>query len=440
MRKICLAIGMSLLLAACGGGSSTPSMSSTTGSSGGSTPPPPAAGSNVATIVVDDGPASLTSGPNGTIQTNIAYVTVTVCAPGTSNCQTIDHVLLDTGSVGLRLEASAIGAGLLAALPKEMDAAGDAVGECYGFVDGYAFGSVRTADFKIAGETVAGMPLQALGDTGPFASAPASCSSGGGASLDSVSALGANGILGVGVTATDCGVLCTTASGSGAATYYDCPLSGCGQIIARAASTTAPFQQLPNPVAAMSQDNNGVIISLPSAPPGGASSLTGSLYFGIGTRANNALGSAIVLTTTTSLDPSGPGFVTAIYKGQALADSFLDSGTNFYAFVDSAIQACSGQTSASYYCPNSPLSIGATLQGANGASADASFTLQNAATLLATTYAALPGLGGNPDSVKGFTPIPNSFDFGLPFFFGRKVYTAIEGRSAGGATGPFFAY
>jgi hypothetical protein len=36
--------------------------------------------------------------------------------------------------------------------------------------------------------------------------------------------------------------------------------------------------------------------------------------------------------------------------------------------------------------------------------------------------------------------IPRSFAFGLPFFFGRNVYTAIEGRSAGGQLGPYFAY
>ena len=35
---------------------------------------------------------------------NTAYTTVTVCAPGsTSNCQTIDHIQVDTGSSGLRI-------------------------------------------------------------------------------------------------------------------------------------------------------------------------------------------------------------------------------------------------------------------------------------------------------------------------------------------------
>src|SRR5215475_5398074 len=43
---------------------------------------------------------------------NAPYVTVTICAPGTGNCATIDHVLVDTGSSGLRLLRSAVPASL----------------------------------------------------------------------------------------------------------------------------------------------------------------------------------------------------------------------------------------------------------------------------------------------------------------------------------------
>jgi hypothetical protein len=32
------------------------------------------------------------------------------------------------------------------------------------------------------------------------------------------------------------------------------------------------------------------------------------------------------------------------------------------------------------------------------------------------------------------------FDFGLPFFFGRSVFTAIEGASTPGGTGPYVAF
>src|SRR5579883_1339802 len=166
-----------LVVAAChkGGGSEntsypppasgTTATSSPTGASGTTAPSPtgatgtaatPAALTNFATITVDGGPAQLHAGPNGYTADNTPYVSVTLCAPGsTTNCQTIDHVLVDTGSVGLRIFASVINASLLSALSSETDAYSNAIGSCYGFVDGYMFGSVRQANFQIGGETVA---------------------------------------------------------------------------------------------------------------------------------------------------------------------------------------------------------------------------------------------------------------------------------------------
>ena len=441
MIRALLAVCALLLLSACGGGGGgSPTNSISTG--GGSpapppTTPPPSTAGNTATLTVDVGPPALGAGPNGFIQDNVAYVSVTLCAPGTTTCQTIDHVAVDTGSVGLRIEASVLNPSLLAALPIETDASGNSLGECYGYVDGYAFGSVRQADFQIGGEKVAGMPFQVAGDTGAFAVVPSSCSSGGGANLDTVVALGANGIIGIGVTTTDCGAVCA-AAGSAAATYYDCPASGCAIVVAEAASAAAPFQQVPNPVAAMSVDNNGTIVSLPAATAA-QPSLTGTLYFGIGTQTNNALGSATVLLATTSGSPRGAGLITAVYNGQTLNESTLDTGTNLYLFIDSAIPTCTGQNAA-FYCPTSPLSLRATLQGTNASTTSVAFTLQNADTLLNSSDAVLPDIGGNPALFTGFNPYPQSFDFGLPFFYGRNVYTAIEGRNAGGTTGPYFAF
>jgi hypothetical protein len=393
---------------------------------------------NSVSITVDSGPAAAGGGQGAVIEDNIAYVTVTLCAPGGATCQTIDHVQLDTGSVGLRIVQSVLTPGLLAALPVETDASANPVGECYGFVDGYAFGSVRTADFKIGGESVSGMPVQIMGDTGAFANVPSSCSSGGGINLNSVQSLGANGIIGIGSTVLDCGTACTSPGGSAAAIYYDCPASGCASIVARAASATAPFEQLPNPVAVMAVDNNGTLIDLPAAPPGGAASAMGTLYFGIGTQTNNALGSATVLTTGSSSSPVGVGLLTAIYKGRALDQSSVDSGTNLYLFTDGAISACAGASFSGFYCPSSPLQLNPTLQGLNGVSASATFTLNNARTLFATNFSVLPGIGASPNLFPN--PNPNSFDFGLPFFYGRRVFTAIEGRAVGNVTGPFVAF
>ncbi len=419
-----------LVLAACGGGGG--------GGGSSSSPPPPApapALSNFATIAVDAGPAALQAGANGYIADDTAFVSVTICAPGTNNCQTIDHVEVDTGSVGLRLLQPALTPSVLSALPSQTDATGGQVGECYQYVDGYVFGSVRQADFTVGGESVGNMPIQVVGDTGAFSTVPTSCSSGGGSNLNTVQAFGANGILGIGQQTTDCGTSCTTTSAAGPAIYYDCPASGCSAVTVRSAQTTAPFQQLPNPVAAFSVDNNGTIMSLPSVAASGATSVSGTLYFGIGTQTNNALGSASLIPASATT-----GFTTATYKGAALPNSYIDSGTNFYAFTDSSIPGCTGANYKGYYCPTAPQVVSVSLTGSAGAGVDASFTLLNAQSLLSGSNSALPGVGGDPDQFDNLMGYPKSFAFGLPFFFGRNIYTTIAGRTVSGSTTPFYAY
>jgi len=437
LKKL-LALGGLILLTACGGGGGGGSGSAASSSTSTTTPTL----TNLVSVIVDQGPASIDTGPNAYTSNNVAYVSVKICAPGsTTNCQTIDHVQVDTGSIGLRIFASVINSSLLSALPTESDAGGNAVGECYQYVDGYVFGSVRQADMTIGGESVANMPFQALADTGVFSGVPASCSAGGGSNLGTVADFGANGIIGIGVTTTDCGSACTVSGGQSAAIYYDCPASGCGSIIARASSASAPFQQLPNPVAAFSVDNNGSLLVLPSAPSGGESTMTGTLYFGIGTQTNNALGSATVYTTTGSSSPYGAGVLNVIYKGATLPVSFLDSGSSLYFFIDTTITPCPANGSFDgFYCPNPALNLSPTIQGINGASVAGAFTLYDAQTQLASTNAVVPGIGGNPNVFYPNIDFSNSFDYGLPFFYGRSVYTAIEGRNAGGTVGPYFAF
>src|ERR1700756_1078527 len=86
---------------ACGGGGSRSSSGNTSGSS--------SAGNNTQLVVANAGPDN--NYANG------LFTTVTVCAPGTSNCQNINGVLVDTGSFGLRILSSALGT-LNSALPQ----------------------------------------------------------------------------------------------------------------------------------------------------------------------------------------------------------------------------------------------------------------------------------------------------------------------------------
>ena len=61
------------------------------------------------------------------------------------------------------------------------------------------------------------------------------------------------------------------------------------------------------------------------------------------------------------------------------------------------------------------------------------FTVGDGRTLISNNAAAINGLAGP------FTLAP-VFDFGLPFFFGRNVFTAFDGKSTPGGTGPYSAY
>ena len=388
---------------------------------------------NVAAVVLDAGPSGLS---NGNTSFNEPFVTVTICAPGsTTNCQTIDHVELDTGSVGLRILKPVLNATLLAALPVETDPAGNPVGECYQYVASYAFGSVRQADFRIAGESVADMPFQLVADTGAFATVPSGCSSGAGAKVSTINDLDANAIIGIGATASDCGAICQSGESSGA-TYYDCPSTGCVQVIARGAATVAPFQQLPNPVAAFATDNNGSIITLPAVAQAGAVSLNGTITFGIGTQPDNSLTATTLLTLTTSSSNLGPGYLTAAFNGKSYRQSYFDTGSSVYYFVDDSLVACPKGAFYEFYCPASPTLLSLSVTGLNGVTASADFTLYNPMGL-ANTINVAPGLGIDTDLVPSDNSGNGSFGFGLPFFFGRTIYIAIEGANASGTPGPY---
>jgi hypothetical protein len=362
---------------------------------------------NVLPITVDDGP----TGKGG--QFNAPYVSVTVCRPGTAVCQTIDHVLLDTGSYGLRLIAP-LDAAL--ALPAVTSNTGAAVGECGQFVSGYTWGAVVQADVRLGGELAPAQSVQVIGEApGGVDTAPTSCSSVG-SNLGTAAALGANGILGIGLFREDCGGACVTSAVS--ATYYACSGSAC-------APTTMPLaKQVANPVAALGGDNNGIVVSLPAVGMGGATSLGGTLTLGIGTRTNNALGGA------TRYAANGNGYFTTVYKGTTLTASFIDSGSNGLYFNDASLQACT--VSTDFYCPANPVSLSATIMAYDGsASSDVAFTIENVDALPGTAVAG--HVGGRYD---GGRHTSNAFDWGLPFFFGRKVFVGIETATAT----PYWAY
>ncbi|MGB6844742.1 MAG: DUF3443 family protein [Candidatus Acidiferrales bacterium] len=370
--------------------------------------------SNVQPISVNTGPA--TGPPNNLNYVDGAFTSLTVCSPGSlTNCQTITDILVDTGSSGLRILSSA----LTIALPQQTGSGGNPVVECLPFVDGTTWGPVQTADLTIAGEKAASLPIQVIGSS-TFPIVPAGCTAYG-PSEDDLQSLDANGILGIGTEVQDCGSACATTGSSNPGLYYSCPSSGC------VITSESLAKQVLNPVTLFATDNNGVVMELP-AVTGAEATVSGSLIFGIGTQSDNDLGSATVYT----IDPNTGNFTTTYAGVTYTEDSFLDTGSNAIYFLDAAvtgIPTCNDYTF--WYCPASTQNLSAANQGVNGATGTVNFVVGNADTLLTGNNAAINGLAG-PDS--------GQFDWGLPFFFGRKVYTAIEGKTTPAGVGPYWAY
>jgi hypothetical protein len=415
MDKFMRLIGSALLAAVCAAtvscGGSAP------GSGGTTTTTTVTPASNVLAVSVSGGPAGL-AGP----AVNTLYTTVTVCVPGsTTECQSIDNVQVDTQSYGLRILASV----LTLSLPVTTDSGGNALVECTQFVDGYSWGPVASADLQITGETASSVPIQVIGSSN-FTVVPAACSSTGSAE-DTVAEFGANGILGIGNFAQDCGEYCATTVDNG--DYYACTASAC------APSAVPLTSQVSNPVPLFAVDNNGTIIDLPAVAESGAATVTGSLIFGIDTESNNVSGSETVLAVQGSTDDS-PGDFTTVFNGASLVDSFIDSGSNGLFFNDSAIAACTSSDFTGFYCPASAVGLSATLTGVNNLSTTVDFTIDNAQTQADanSTFTAFATLGGT------FSSSTTSFDWGLPFFYGRRVANAMEGVTTTVGTGPYVAF
>jgi hypothetical protein len=394
---VCAALCVSAI--SCGGGRTL----SGSGTGGGTA-------TNVASVLVDAGPA------NNTV--NTLYTSVTVCVPGsTTNCQTIDHIQVDTGSFGLRILSSA----LTLSLPLQSATDGNSLVECTVFADGYSWGPIARADVQIAGETASSVPVQIVGDAS-FTQVPSDCSASGPTEEDTVTSFGANGILGIGVFAQDCGDLCVSTAEPAA--YYSCAGTTCQ-------ATTVPLaDQVPNPVSLFAVDNNGSILVLPSVASEGAATVTGSLIFGVDTESNNASGSETVLT----VDPDS-AYLTAVFNGQSLNQSFIDSGSNGIYFNDADLPVCTASGYTDFYCPTSTQNLAVTLEGANGVSAVVDFSVVSAETLGTDnpTFLVFPTLAGT-------SAVPESFDFGLPFFFGRRVATVLQSKTTAVGTGPYIAF
>lgn len=347
---------------------------------------------------------------------NEPCVSVKVCVPGTTTCQIVGGLLLDTGSFGLRIFKQA----LPFTLPAVAAPGGGNLAECVKYADLSAdWGPVVGADVYLANEPAVRVPIQVIDAT--YGTVPATCQ---GAETGPAHF---NGILGVGVFIEDCASpTCPADAGQ----YFAVDGANVTAVAVPAAS------QVQNPVGHLPGDNNGIILVLPSVPATGAPSVMGSLVLGIGTRSNNVATSASALSLT--LDGVG-NFTTTLDGGPAMPGSFVDSGSNGLFFAPpsaSSIPSCTA--SPGWYCPASTLSFGATnapSAGYTGSRVRASFQLASVDALTASnpSSAVFANIGGQ--AVQG-----GGFDWGLPFFLGRTVYLGYASRSSAFGNGPTLAY
>jgi len=406
----CLVFAFALVIG-CGKSNNSDSAPTTPASSvcsGNSNNPPSTtsvSGNNVLSITVNGSLCSPTTSAN---YINKPCVSVTVCTPGTTTCQTINDILLDTGSSGLRIFKSVLTGVTLS----QITSGSNSVAECVSFADGSSdWGPVMMADVLLGNEPAVQVPIQVIDST--FSKVPKTC----GTPDSSPTLAGFNGILGAGLFADDCGSYCVNTANNGI--YYLCSGSTC------TSSTVALSDQVQNPVALLPQDNNGVIVQLPSVSLCGYTYVNGSLILGIGTQSNNTPSGVV------AYDADQYGEFITVFNGTTYSQSFIDSGSNSLAFptpTTIALSTCSG-----WFCPSSTMSLSATNKGYSGSpSGDVSFQIGNASSLFQSSNMVFAEVGG---SMPG-----QSFDWGLPFYFGRSVYVGIEGKTSSLGTGPYWAY
>ena len=328
---------------------------------------------------------------------NRFVVSVTVCEPGTTQCATIDDVMLDTGSTDLRLEASAVPAWI--SLPAHRDQEGRPLSECLHFVHDDAWGPVVRSDLHLGGLMAKDVPLQVISDDGR--PQPAACPR-------STERPTSNGTLGIGPNLFDCPGTCE--QNATRPTYF----VGGPSTWTPVAGRLAPTYRVPNPVARLPAHNNGVVFDLPSPPGGDAREVVGALMLGVGTAPNNQPGPASRLP----LDAAGR--FTTTYRGRSYPESTIDSGSETDIIEDDQLPRCAGMAWA--FCPTPDRWIEAAMAGPAGARFPWRIRVGNYRRTLTRNDGASDGM------VVAASEGTRSFVWGAPFFMGKRVMVVFEGR------------
>jgi hypothetical protein len=380
---------------------------------------------NEVPVCVDDGPIDPATAQSAR-SVNRPFVTVRLCKPGdTTQCVNVNHMLVDTGSTGIRVSVPALPSRIN--LPAVTTRAGAPVAECMHFISGWTWGSLNRADVYIGGLVARNMPIQMMESAptnptlgghggGAFPKVPPECSEADiNANVGSVGTIRANGIIGVGVWPND------------ALINYD-QYFVCASGVCTVTNDLDPSQRPTHPVLHLPNYRGGVSLKMAAISRSGTLNATGTLTFGVTSVPPGA--SQLVLNEFGL-------FTTTAINGQIYPYSYIDSGTvgMFFDLETPAIPECT--RALGLYCPSTSLRMAANQSDADGNNHYVSFEVPNLEDLLINSRIAPTALnnltGPTYDSYN--LNLPQRFAWGFPFFYGRTVYTLLAGTTLGGEHG-----
>lgn len=361
---------------------------------------------------------------------NVPMVSAIICIPGTANCTLIDNLLLDSGSQGLRVYASALPSGFYSSLTKS------GIGECILFAgNNIMWGQTSPVTVELGQEMSSTVYMQIVDQT--FGDSGTACMNNSVQVLQGEGQYDANnppffdpgtsynGIVGVNYIVPDCGASCAGSSNSNNGIYYSCSGGTCSS------TAVAIAQQVSNPVASMPYDNNGITIVLPQVTAFESTAVSGMAYLGVGTQSNNMpTGSEKVFTASTDLSNSCYSSFRTTWNGSTTC-AYMDTGSSCYFFPNSTSNAIAVDSGGDYN-PSSPLTLTATMIGMNGVSLTENFVVASPDAAQSGTVV-IPYWGVEEASSQ-------PFDWGLPFFFGKTVFVGNQNATTAIGAGPYYAY
>ena len=346
---------------------------------------------------------------------NALCTSITLCQPGTQICQEIDGILVDSGSVGLRIFDTVLQFPLpLLSIQSDTDRVA-VLAENAPFRAERAWGPIALATVRFSERKIdqTTLPIQIMSTT---ATQPERA--------------GFQGILGLGVFREDCGGGCAIQKNNGI--YFACPDSQANVRDCESARV-APEKQVRHPVVGLERNHNGISIALPQIF-GPSDSVTGTLTLGID--------NSDKLKETQVIPVDSLGGFRMTFAGRGYDGSQIDSGSNAVFFPGSPeIPRCAWSarwlaTLGEFFCPKSPMEFFGVIPNLLLAHAPAT----NHSSGAKITWTAVDGqerLARNSlvaPSLAGFEL--NQILLGIPFFFGKQIYFGIEGEISVLGSGP----